>query len=64
MAMTWYEWSASDHPDAREYRSRLAHDDTGNPKNTMIAARMVYDAGVRASLQLAAERLTKVSQPD
>lgn len=60
MAMTWYEWIASDRPDAQGCQSRLTHGEAGNPENPAIAAHLAYDAGVRAGLQLAAERLTTV----
>lgn len=58
--LTWYEWSVSDQPDAREYRIRLTHGEAGNPENPAFASQLAYDAGMRAGLQLAAQRITRV----
>lgn len=53
-------WQESNDPDAHEFLRRMEKGEKGNPENPWIAARLAFEAGVKAGKDLAAERLAKL----
>lgn len=51
--VTFHEWLATD---PKEFQDRMAAGEAGNRNNPMIAARIAFDAGLRAGLTIAAHR--------
>jgi len=54
------EWFESNDPDAQEFCRRMKHGEAGNPENPWIAARMAFEAGIKAGKDAAADRLAEL----